>query len=92
MALTGRFWFKRTWGGKLRLLVEEKKPRRQWFFKRGSEFTLRWREARLLDLAEVAMGPLVDLGRLQRAGMGSVRPAGPRLVEVPTLANTARSA
>ena len=91
MALTGRFWFKRTWGGKLNLLVEERKPRRRWFSKSGPEFTLRWREAELLDLAELAMSPLVDLGRLQRPGMGTARPAGPRLVEVPASDKALRS-
>ena len=89
MALTGRFWFKRTWGGKLNLLVEEKKPRRWWFLKSGPEFTLRWREAKLLDLAELTLSPLVDLGRLQRAGLGVSRAVGPRLVEVPKLADAA---
>ena len=92
MALTGRFGFKRTWGGKLNLLVEEKKPRRRWFSRGGPEFTLRWREAELLDLAELSLSPLVDLGRLQRPGMGSARPPGPRLVEVPTLDRALRSA
>ena len=43
MALTGRFWFKKTWSGKLLLLVEEKNAR--WFKK--DEFKLRWREAKL---------------------------------------------
>ena len=62
MALTGRFWFKKTWRGKLLLLVEESRPR---WFKRG-EVKLRWREAKLLDLAELPLQPLMDLGRLNR--------------------------
>ncbi|WP_336490595.1 hypothetical protein [Methylobacterium nigriterrae] len=76
MALTGRFWFKKTWSGKLILLVEEKKPRR---FKRDA-FTLRWREAKLLDLAEAPMQPLMDLGRIARPTPGSRRFSGLRIV------------
>lgn len=86
MELTGRFWFKRTFGGKLLLLVEEKKPRRRLFFKGGPEFKLRWREATLLDLAQPALSQLVDLGRQQRPGTGGSRFAGPRLVPVPAAA------
>jgi hypothetical protein len=78
MALTGRFWFKKTWTGKLLLLVEEKKPS---LFKTG-EFKLRWREAKLLDLAEVPLQPLMDLGRLNRPSYNS-RAAGLRVVETP---------
>ena len=89
MALTGRFWFKRTWGGKLNLLVEEKRPRRRWFSKSAPEFTLRWREAKLLDLAELSLSPLVELGRSQRVGTGVTRAVGPRLVDVTTLADAA---
>jgi hypothetical protein len=85
MALTGRFWFKKTWSGKLLLLVEEKKAR---WFKRG-EYKLRWREAKLMDLAEVSLQPLVDLGRLTRPTYSN-RFAGLRIVEPPTRDEAAR--
>ena len=77
--LTGRFWFKRTWSGKLILLVEERKPRRR-LFGRTDEFKLRWREARFLDFAEPALSALVDLGRLQRAEGGRARFVRPHVV------------
>jgi hypothetical protein len=76
MALTGRFWFKKTWRGKLLLLVEEKK--RRWF--KRDEFKLHWREAKLLDLAEIPLQPLVDLGRISRPTYSN-RPTGLRVVE-----------
>ncbi|GJD97986.1 hypothetical protein [Methylobacterium iners] len=85
MELTGRFWFKRTWSGKLVLLVEEKRQRRRLFGKGGSEFKLTWREAKLLDFADNALSPLVDLGRQHRHGSGSR--SGPRLVPVPAAAS-----
>lgn len=62
MSLTGRFWFRKTWSGKLVLLVEEKKPR--WFAKRRAD-KFRWREATLLDLAEGSLRPLMDLQKAQ---------------------------
>jgi hypothetical protein len=49
MALTGRFWFRRSWKGKLVLLVEEENGR--WFGRRGAT-KRRWRNAKLLDLAD----------------------------------------
>ena len=85
MALTGRFWFRKTWAGKLLLLVEEKKAR--WFKK--DEFKLRWREAKLMDLAEVPLQPLMDLGRLTRPAYTS-RFSGLRIVEPPTTVAAAR--
>ncbi len=66
--LTGRFWFRKTWTGKLILLVEEEKPR--WWSRSGST-KLRWRDARLLDLAETPMRPLMTLERTYRADTGS---------------------
>ncbi|AWN43375.1 hypothetical protein [Methylobacterium durans] len=69
MALTGRFWFRKTWTGKLVLLVEEKKPR--WF--RKGAFRLRWRDAMLLDLAENEMRPLMELERSHRSDYGARR-------------------
>ncbi|MCJ2143285.1 hypothetical protein [Methylobacterium sp. E-066] len=66
--LTGRFWFRRTWTGKLILLVEEEKPR--WFSRRHLT-KLRWRDARLLDLAEAPMRTLMNLERSYRADYAS---------------------
>jgi hypothetical protein len=65
--LTGRFWFRKTWTGKLVLLVEEEKPR--WLTRRGLT-KLRWRDARLLDLAEAPMRTLMTLERTYRADYG----------------------
>lgn len=66
--LTGRFWFRKTWTGKLVLLVEEEKPR---WWRRGGLTKLRWRDARLLDLAEAPMRTLMTLERTYRADYGS---------------------
>ncbi|GEP06318.1 hypothetical protein MOX02_43560 [Methylobacterium oxalidis] len=77
MALTGRFWFRKTWTGKLVLLIEERKP--SWF--RKSAFKLRWRDAKLLDLAEIEMRPLMDLERSHRADYAARR--SPSLYAVP---------
>jgi hypothetical protein len=60
----------------LLLLVEEKRPR--WF--KRDEFKLRWRGAKLLDLAEIPLQPLVDLGRISRPTYSN-RPTGLRVVE-----------
>lgn len=66
--LTGRFWFRKTWTGKLVLLVEEEKPR---WLNRGGPIKLRWRDARLLDLAEAPMRTLMTLERTYRADYGA---------------------
>lgn len=63
MTLTGRFWFKRTWTGKLVLLVEDEK--RRWFGHRRAT-KRRWRDAKLLDLAEPELQALVNLERSLR--------------------------
>jgi hypothetical protein len=62
MALTGRFWFRKTWRGRLVLLVEDE---RAGWGGRG-ERKPRWRDANLLDLVETALQRLVDLARLRR--------------------------
>jgi hypothetical protein len=59
MSLTGRFNFKKTWRGKLNLVVEEEYRSRWGVDKR------RWRTATLADLAEPQMRTLIDL-RFQR--------------------------
>ncbi|WP_233384645.1 hypothetical protein [Methylobacterium sp. C25] len=64
MALTGRFWFRKTWTGKVVLMVEEKRPR--WFGGKAA-FRLRWRDASLMDFAESALKPLLALEHLHRA-------------------------
>ena len=66
--LTGRFWFRKTWTGKLVLLVEEERP--AWFSRNGLT-KLRWRNARLLDLAEAPMRTLMTLERTYRAEFGA---------------------
>jgi hypothetical protein len=68
MPLTGRFWFRRTWTGKLILLVEEERGR--WFRRRRGS-TLRWRDAKLLDLAEAPLHGLMTLERTYRPAFGS---------------------
>ena len=67
MPLTGRFWFRRTWTGKLILLVEEERGR---WFRRHLGRKLRWRDARLLDLAEAPLRNLMTLERSYRAEFG----------------------
>jgi hypothetical protein len=62
MALTGRFWFRKTWRGKLILLVEDQQPN----WRDHSQRKLRWRDANFLDLVETALQPLVDMARRRR--------------------------
>ena len=62
MALTGRFWFRKTWRGRLVLLVEDERP--SW--RDGGQRKPRWRDANLLDLVETALQRLVDLARIRR--------------------------
>ena len=73
MALTGQFWFRKTWTGKMILLVQEEKSR---WFGRGGTTKLRWRDAKHLDLAEPKLQPLMNMERLRRsvAQPGSIRP------------------
>jgi hypothetical protein len=80
MALTGRFWFRKTWSGNVVLLVEEEKGR---WFRKGSGPKLSWRDAKLLDLAEPPLRVLMTLERTYRAeyapasarGMHAIHPA-----------------
>lgn len=84
MALTGRFWFRKSWTGRLVLLVEEQRPR--WF---GGVGRPRWRNARLLDFAEPQLRPLMTLEQQHRSGITSLRP--PRTV-APTVPGTLATA
>ena len=63
VGLTGRFWFRKSWTGKLVLLVEEERPR--WFGRHG-ETRRRWRDAKFLDFAEAPMRTLLTLERAYR--------------------------
>lgn len=60
MPLTGRFTFRRTFWGKIVLQVEED-VRSLWCFWRKDARRLRWRDATLMDLAQVELRPLMDL-------------------------------
>ncbi|MDP4005640.1 hypothetical protein Q8W67_19530 [Methylobacterium sp. NEAU K] len=88
MALTGRFWFRRTWLGKVVLLVEEEKSR--WFHK-GSGPKLSWRDANLLDLAEPPLRTLMTLERTYRAEYAPSSSRGVQAIH-PAAANSASAA
>ena len=60
MSLTGRFTFRRTFWGKIVLQVEED-VQSLWRFWRKDARRLRWRDATLMDLAQVELRPLMDL-------------------------------
>jgi hypothetical protein len=78
MSLTGRFWFRKSWTGRLVLLVEEERPR---WFARGSG-KARWRNAKLMDFAEPELRPLMTMEKHHRTG-GASAPVRP-LRSVPT--------
>lgn len=88
MALTGRFWFRKTWSGKVVLLVEEQKGR---WFRKGRGPKLSWRDAKLLDLAEPPLRVLMTLERTYRTEYAppstrDVRTAHPAAGNSPTAA------
>jgi hypothetical protein len=58
MALTGRFTFRRSFGGRIVLQVEEEKRS---FWSRSKPFKKRWRDATLMDLAAPELRALIDL-------------------------------
>jgi hypothetical protein len=60
MALTGRFTFRRSLGGRIILQVEEE-VRTLWPFSRRTPFKKRWRDATLMDLAAPELRALIDL-------------------------------
>ena len=60
MALTGKFDFRRTFGGKIVLRVEEE-VRPFWRRSKANPFNKRWRNARLMDLAAPEMRWLIDM-------------------------------
>jgi hypothetical protein len=60
MSLTGKFAFRLSLRGKLILKVEEDVKMR-WPIPRTRGFRRRWRDARLLDLAEAELRSLMDL-------------------------------
>ncbi len=60
MPLTGRFTFRRTFWGKIVLQVEED-VRSPWLFWRRDTRRRRWRDATVMDLADVQLRALMDL-------------------------------
>jgi hypothetical protein len=60
MPLTGRFDFKKTFSGKLVLLLEED-VRAFWLPFRTRATRRRWRRAKVMDLASPELRPLIDL-------------------------------
>jgi len=58
MALTGRFTFRRSFGGRIVLQVEEEKRS---FWTSSKPFKKRWRDATLMDLAAPELRALIDL-------------------------------
>ena len=58
MALTGKFKFRKTLWGKIVLQVEEEvKP----FWSKAGALKRRWRDAAMMDLADPALRPLIDM-------------------------------
>src|SRR5829696_7112733 len=60
MSLTGRYAFRRSLTGKIVLKVEEE-VKLPWPLSRTAKSRRRWRDARLLDLAEAELRTLMDL-------------------------------
>ena len=60
MALTGRFKFRKTLWGKIMLQLEEEvKP--LWSGSKPKALKRRWRDAKLMDLADPALRALIDM-------------------------------
>ena len=60
MALTGRFTFRRSLGGRIILQIEEE-YRSSWSWSRHRPLRKRWRDANLMDLAAPELRALIDL-------------------------------
>ena len=60
MALTGRFKFRKTLWGKIVLQLEEE-VRPLWSGSKPKALKRRWRDAKLMDLADPALRPLIDM-------------------------------
>ena len=60
MSLTGKFAFRRSLTGKMVLKVEEE-VKRPWPLSRTAKSRTRWRDARMVDLAEAGLRTLMDL-------------------------------
>jgi hypothetical protein len=60
MALTGRFQFRKSFWGRIVLQLEEEvKP--LWSRSKPKALKRRWRDAKLMDLADPALRPLIDM-------------------------------
>ena len=60
MALTGRFKFRKTLWGRIALQLEEEvKP--LWSGSKPNTLKRRWRDAKLMDLADPGLRPLIDM-------------------------------
>src|SRR3954465_2515191 len=60
MALTGRFQFRKSFWGRIVLQLEEEvKP--LWSRSKPNVLKRRWRDAKLMDLADPALRPLIDM-------------------------------
>jgi hypothetical protein len=74
MALTGQYQFRKSFGGKLILQVEEEVPTVwSWFGKPGTK--KRWRDATLMDLSAPALRMLLDWRFTPRVSMLAERAA-----------------
>lgn len=74
MALTGRFNLRKTWTGRIVLVVEEE-VRTFWSrFSGSTKMHRRWRDAKVLDLAAPELRNLVDL-RFRPSYLGPLQPA-----------------
>jgi hypothetical protein len=78
--LTGRFDFRKTFSGKLVLLLEED-VKVLWSPFRKRSTRRRWRQARVMDLASPELRPLIDLRAKPNYLAPSLRLAAPPQAE-----------
>jgi hypothetical protein len=90
MTLTGRFNFRRSFGGKIVLQVEEE-VRSLWPSARRKAFKKRWRDANLMDLAAPELRALIDL-RYKPQYMAQYEHAGPDQAQPQPVAEVDESA